>query len=299
MTTKLSWGPLKKLIDNKDVLEIIVDRADDTLFATSKGVQKGPVLKKLELNKLATQLMKLSSDPKATSANLSFDDLLVSVIMPPIAPEGPFLRIAKVPDQNFSIDTMVEWKVMTKTQGEYLKKLLSTDQSILLAGKAGSGKTTMFTTMLNAIPENYHLVTVEQSGDLNLKRKRTLRLVPQGRSEKELVELVQLAGDSRGDYMAIAYLQGAEILPFIELIREGYSGLACMSAENVFEALKRLEYKISASAPWMSLEDIRYANTQGFGHIMFQSKNENNKRVISTFARLKFVDGEIKLEQIS
>lgn len=294
----LNWGPLNKLILDKDVHEIIIDRADDSLFATRKGVQKGPKLKQIDLNKLASSLMKLSPDPKSLSCSLSIDNLLISVILPPIAPEGPFIRIAKVPEENFGLERMVEWKAMSSSQMEYLRNLLKTDQSILLAGKAGSGKTTFLNSMLNELPDAYHLVTIEQYGDLKIKRPRTLRLTAPHHTEKEMVDLVKLAGDSRGDYMALAYGQGAEIYPFIELIREGFSGIMCMAGENLFETLKRIEYKISANAPWMTLEDIRYSITQAFGHAVFVGKDTANKRVVQNLVKLNYVDGEIKVDPI-
>lgn len=296
--TAFNWGPLKKLILDKDVNEIIIDRAEDSLFATRKGVQPGPKLKQIDLNKLAGSLMKLSADPKALSCSISIDNLLISVILPPLAPEGPFIRIAKVPEESYGIEKMVEWRSMTQTQKDYLQNLLNTDQSIILAGKAGSGKTTFLNCFLNSIPKDYHLITIEQSGDLKLKRPRTLRLTAPHHTEKEMVELVKLAGDSRGDYMALAYGQGAEIYHFIELIREGFSGIICMAGENIFETLKRIEYKISANAPWMTIEDIRYAITQAFGHAVFVGREGAGHRAVQNFVKLKFVDGEIKMESI-
>lgn len=296
--TAFNWGPLKKLILDKDVNEIIIDRAEDSLFATRKGTQPGPKLKQAELNRIASSLMKLSADPKAYSGSLSIGQLLISVILPPLAPEGPFIRIAKVPEESFGLDQLYEWKAMTKTQLDYMKNLMQTDQSVLLAGKAGSGKTTFLNSMLNELPKEFHLVTIEQGGDLKLKRPRTLRLTAPNHTEKEMVELVKLAGDSRGDYMALAYGQGAEIYPFIELIREGFSGIMCMAGENLFETLKRVEYKISANAPWMTLEDIRYAITQAFGHVIFVGKESDNRRAVQNLVKLKFVDGEIKYESI-
>ena len=71
-----------------------------------------------------------------------------------------------------------------------------------------------------------------------------------------------------------------------------------MSGENVFDSVKRLEYKISANAPWMSLEDIRYSITQAFSHIIFQNRESDGKRKVSHLAKLEYVEGEIQINPV-
>ena len=118
MKQAIVWGVLKKFMDDKNVHEIIVDRADDILIAGPAGVKKGPKFTQAALMKLAQQLIKCSPDPKALSAEIVLPgNILVSIVMPPIAPEGPFLRIWKIPDQQYSLDDMVKWEAMTKKQG--------------------------------------------------------------------------------------------------------------------------------------------------------------------------------------
>ena len=125
MKQAIVWGVLKKFMDDKNVHEIIVDRADDILIAGPAGVNKGPKFTQAALLKLAQQLIKCSPDSKALHAEIVLPgNILVSIVMPPIAPEGPFLRIWKMPDQQYSLDDMVKWEAMTQKQKEAnLKKL--------------------------------------------------------------------------------------------------------------------------------------------------------------------------------
>jgi pilus assembly protein CpaF len=299
MKATIAWGPLKKLIDNKDVHEIIIDRCDDSLFATRKGVQKGPKFKQTDLMKLAQQILKHSVDPKALSAEVLLpNNILVGVVMPPLAPEGPFLRIWKMPKDNISLNQMVEWEVMSKAQAQYISQAVKNNESIIIAGNAGSGKTTLFNTVLDCLPENYHLVTIEQYRELIINRPHTARLVAPRNEAQELVQLVQVASRSRGDCLALSTAHGVEILPFIELLRDGHQGMMSLSGENVFDALKRLEYKISAHAPWMTLDDVRFSITKAFSHILFQSREADGKRKLTHLSRLVFSDGEIKVETV-
>ena len=299
MKSTITWGPLKKYIDDKDVHEIIVDRADDSLIGIRNEIKKGPKLKQTDLIKLADQIRKKSHDPEALSAEVLLpNNILVSVVMPPIAPEGPFLRIWKIPQQEITFDKMVEWDFMSKSQAAYIKNLLQTDQCLILAGGVGSGKTTMLNSMLECLPTEYHLVTIEQYAELSINRPRTLRLVAPHNKAQELNELVEIASRSRGDCLALANIHGAEILPFIELLRDGHQGIMSISGENVFDAIKRMEYKISAHAPWMTLDDVRHSITKAFGHIVFQARQADGTRELTHLARLEFAEGEIKVEPV-
>lgn len=299
MKSTITWGPLKKYIDDKDVHEIIVDRADDSLIGIRNEIKKGPKLKQTDLIKLADQIRKKSHDPEALSAEVLLpNNILVSVVMPPIAPEGPFLRIWKIPQQEITFDKMVEWDFMSKSQAAYIKNLLQTDQCLILAGGVGSGKTTMLNSMLECLPKEYHLVTIEQYAELSINRPRTLRLVAPHNKAQELNELVEIASRSRGDCLALANIHGAEILPFIELLRDGHQGVMSISGENVFDAIKRMEYKISAHAPWMTLDDVRHSITKAFGHIVFQARQADGTRELTHLARLEFAEGEIKVEPV-
>lgn len=298
MKKSISWGPFNKIINDKSIIEFILDRPDDTIISGKKGVQKGPNFKPLDVMKVAKQIMAFSPDPESMNYQVTLPgNLLVNVVMPPIAPEGPFIRIWKMPEQEYTLDDLCKWGAMSESQKDYLKNLLETDQSLIVAGSAGSGKTTLLISMLQALPSDYHLVTIEQHGDLNLKRPRTARFVAPGQKVSELPGLVELAGLSRGDCLALAYAQGAEVLPFIELLRDGQQGLMCISGENIFETLKKLEYKISANAPWMTLEDIRHSITKAFGHIVFQTRDSDGKRRISHIAKLSLEDGDIKVSE--
>lgn len=299
MKSTITWGPLKKYIDDKDVHEIIVDRADDSLIGIRNEIKKGPKLKQTDLIKLADQIRKKSHDPEALSAEVLLpNNILVSVVMPPIAPEGPFLRIWKIPQQEITFDKMVEWDFMSKSQAAYIKNLLQTDQCLILAGGVGSGKTTMLNSMLECLPTEYHLVTIEQYAELSINRPRTLRMVAPHNKAQELNELVEIASRSKGDCLALANIHGAEILPFIELLRDGHQGIMSISGENVFDAIKRMEYKISAHAPWMTLDDVRHSITKAFGHIVFQARQADGKRELTHLARLEFAEGEIKVEPV-
>lgn len=299
MKKTINWGPLKKFISDKSVHEIIVDQSNDSLIAKRSGVSKGPSFKAGELEKLSRDLMKYSSNEKALTAEFLIPgNILIFIAHPPLSMNGPFIRIWKMPDQNFGLEQLVEWGAMNNKEMDYIQKLIQTDQSFIVGGNAGSGKSTLMNCILNTVPKDYHVVTIEQYCELITTRPRTVRFVAPQNKASEMSDLVEAASRSRGDCLILSEAKGGEILPFIDLIREGYQGIMSMAGENVFDVIKRLEFRISANAPWMSIEDIRFSITKAFGHIIFQSKDENGKRKLNRLAKISFSDGEIQITPI-
>jgi type IV secretory pathway ATPase VirB11/archaellum biosynthesis ATPase len=299
MKKSISWGPLEKFILDKNVHEIIVDHSNDSLIEGKAGIKKGPIFKPQELKKLSQDLMSFSSNKNAMTAEVLLPgNILVFVALPPLALNGPFIRIWKKPSESFRLEKLLEWGAMDEKQMVYLKNLIQTDQSFIVAGNAGSGKTTLMNCILNTLPEEFHVVTIEQYSELDINRPRTVRFVAPQNKASEMLDLVEAASRSRGDCLVLNGAKGAEIFPFMELIIEGHQAIMSMSGENIFDVLKRLEYKISANAPWMSIDDIKFSMTKAFGHIVFQERDKSGKRKISQMVKLSFIDGEIQAVQV-
>ncbi len=299
MKKSINWGPIKKFILDKNVFEIIIDHSSDSLIAGKSGIKKGPNFKPQELEKLSQELMRFSSNQDALTAEVLLPgNILVFIALPPLALNGPFIRIWKKPSQSFGLEKLLEWGAMDEKQMVYLKNLIQTDQSFIVGGNAGSGKTTLMNCILNTLPEEFHVVTIEQYSELDINRPRTVRFVAPQNKASEMLDLVEAASRSRGDCLVLNGAKGAEIFPFMELIIEGHQAIMSMSGENIFDVLKRLEYKISANAPWMSIDDIKFSMTKAFGHIVFQERDKSGKRKISQMVKLSFIDGEIQAVQV-
>ena len=104
-------------------------------------------------------------------------------------------------------------------------------------------------------------------------RKRITRLSSAERNSEEMVDLVRMAGTMRADCLILNELTGAESFNFIEILRDGFTGIATISASNVFDAIKRLEFKAMMNSNFMGdVEELRYAICQAFDAIVFQER---------------------------
>ena len=81
-----------------------------------------------------------------------------------------------------SVDTSFWCERVRKCFSMFLKDP-QTLQHLLLFGPPGSGKTTLMNCILNTLPEEFHVVTIEQYSELDINRPRTVRFVaPQNKA---------------------------------------------------------------------------------------------------------------------
>jgi len=115
---------------------------------------------------------------------------------------------------------------------------------------------------------------------------------------EELPSLVDTASMMRGDYLVLNQIEGAEAFNFIELLRDGSSGIGVIKASNIFDALKRLELKIAEADYSISVEEIKYMISEGFDYVIYQERFNDGSRKITGVAEIKLVDGKFDLELI-
>ncbi len=300
---KTVLGPLWKIFNDPTTSEVIVDAHDDVYwsiwknntltFGQNKKVFKTPA----ELEALVERMLKFTKmKPGEYSYYLTLDEVTrVNISLPPLSVRGPAINIMKIPNQNFTIQDLLSWKVIDEKGKSYIEKTMESHKGILVAGIAGSGKTTLLNILMNSLALPQRVVTLEHTAEMMVHRPFVHRLrAPTGKNS-EMPQVVEAAGKSRADWFVIDYLSGPEVMPYIELLRDTATGMGCITGENAFDALKRLETKALLSSEGQSLEDVRYAIAQAFPVILIQERRADNKRVISQIAEVSFESGELKL----
>jgi pilus assembly protein CpaF len=299
---KQAFGPLWNIFNNPEVNEIIVDHFDDVYYVERNKIKDNVKLFKSEkevlnvINKL-TKLSgkKIESHVYHYDLNLS-DNVRIHVVLPPVSLNGPTLNLIKIPKQRLILDDLHKWEALDDKSLKILKSKIHSHTSMLVAGPMGSGKTTLLNCILNEIPKEERVVTIETTASLVLNRKRCVRLVPENNQVSETKELIGASLKMRADRIALAYMSGPESIDFINAIREGHTGYAGFTAENIFDVIRRLEIMMMGQDLGMSLDNVRYSIAQAFKLIVFQERLENGKRKLTNIAEVKYDSGEIKLE---
>lgn len=300
---KEAFGKLWDVFDDENTMELIVDGPGDVYYEQKGLFDFEPGLKDddqiLRIIYALAGAAQIEIDEHFLEGTFTIgDDLRVSVSLPPLSVNGPIFNLIRLPKNNkVTWEKLVEWKGCSEEQSQLLQKMMADDTSIIVAGSVGGGKTTLANLLFQSVPEGFRTITIERVPELIVERKRCARLqLPYG-TDLKMSDLVRKAAVMRADYLVLNELMREEAYEFINLLRDGHSGMGVMSAANAFDAIKRLESSILASGKMNRLEDIRYSISQAFEYIVFQTRDQDSgRRYIERICRIEFHDGEIRLE---
>ena len=121
----------------------------------------------------------------------------------------------------------------------------------MISGGTGSGKTTMLNALSRFVPADERLVTIEDSAELQLRRKHVVRMesrIPtsEGAGAVTARDLVRNALRMRPDRIILGEVRGGEALDMLQAMNTGHEGsLTTIHANDARDALSRLEVMVA------------------------------------------------------
>lgn len=162
-----------------------------------------------------------------------------------------------------------EQKLLTlKEEGryaEFLREAVLHHQTIVVAGKTGSGKTTFMKALVEEVPLEERLITIEDAAELLLPSHRNkLHLFysknAQGTSAITAKQLLEACLRLRPDRIFLAEVRGEEAYYFLRLAASGHPGsvtsLHAGSCDLAFEQIA-LMVRESAAGGGMTMPEIK------------------------------------------
>ena len=134
---------------------------------------------------------------------------------------------------------------------QVLKAAIEARINIMISGGTGSGKTTMLNALSPFIPADERLVTIEDSAELQLRRKHVVRMesrIPtsEGAGAVTARDLVRNALRMRPDRIILGEVRSGEALDMLQAMNTGHEGsLTTIHANDARDALSRLEVMVA------------------------------------------------------
>ncbi|MFA5092673.1 MAG: CpaF family protein [Candidatus Omnitrophota bacterium] len=292
----IAFGPIESLLRDPEITEIMIN-GPTQVYVERKG--------KLELtditfenqaqvaylieNIIAPLGRRISEFEPFVDARLN-DGSRVNIVRSPVSRIGPLLTIRKFSYRVLRMDDLIKSGSVTSVAAQFLKACVIARINILIAGGAGTGKTTFLNALIDFIPENERLITIEDTRELIVARKHTVPMETrpfniEGKGEIAMRDLFRNALHMRPDRVIAGEVRGEEVLEMIQAMNTGHEGsMTTIHASSPLETLDRLEILALTGSNNMSSEVARRQIIGAVDLIVYLSR---------------FPDGSRKVTQIS
>ena len=246
---------LQELIEDETVTEIMVN-GPDSIFVERKGkLTRWPKSftdqEKLEdvIQQIVGKCNRIVNESSPIVDARLENGARVNVVVAPVALNGPILTIRRFPDTPITMEKLIELGSITPECASFLEKLVKARYSIVIGGGTGSGKTTFLGALLEYIPKDERIITIEDNAELklqgiaNLVRLEARAATINGAPGVSIRDLIKSALRMRPDRIVVGEVRGEETVDMISsAMLNGHSGsMSTGHANNPTDMLHRLE----------------------------------------------------------
>jgi len=242
--------PIRHLLEAATVSEIMVNPDSSVWMEEDGAIQllpgirfaDGALLTGLEV--IANRFgKKLDADSPILNLRLPDGSRLAAAI-PPIVHPQPLVTIRKFTSRNFSMDDLIERKMLTMEQAAVLTYAVRRGDNLLISGGTSTGKTTLLNVLAEAIPNNERILIIEDTAELHIRKPHVVSAEAQTDTHKHPVtfdDLLKAALRHRPDRIILGEIRGTEARTLLDAMNTGHRGvLATIHASSAHGALLRL-----------------------------------------------------------
>jgi pilus assembly protein CpaF len=301
----LGHGPIERLLLDDTVSEIMINGPHDVWVEIHGKLQPTKVqfsdeshLRRI-LNKIVAQVGRRVDESSAMVDARLPDGSRINAIIPPLSLSGPLVTIRKFARQRLTFQDMIKFGSLTTETIEFLERCVQARLNILISGGTGTGKTTLLNVLSEAIPNDDRIVTIEDSAELQLNQRHTLRLESrppniEGEGEVSIRDLVRNTLRMRPDRIIVGEVRGAEALDMLQAMNTGHDGsLSTVHANSPRDALSRLETMVMMSGYEIPLRAIRQQISAALDLIVQIERLEDGSRRVTSITEVQRMESEV------
>lgn len=252
---------LEPLLQDEDVSELMINGPGNVWIEKSGRLAPypAPQLDADTLERAAIQIARpLGLDPKQDpliDARLE-DGSRVAICVPPAIP-AVAITIRRFGKRSFSAEDLVELGSLPHEVLEEARGVLRSRHNILVSGGTGSGKTTLLNALIELLPGDERIVSIEDTLELRIDTDNAVRFEARALSGEQGVTIRDLVKHSlrhRPDHIVVGEVRGAEAADLLQALNTGHGGsLTTIHANNAESALSRLAncaMQAGGNLPW-------------------------------------------------
>jgi len=262
----IGFGPIESLLKDPEVTEVMIN-GPQQIYVERKGSLELTNLTFADeeqvlylIDRIISPLgRRLSEFEPFVDARLK-DGSRVNIVRSPVSRIGPILTIRKFSYRVLRIEDLNNSGSLNPVASDFLRACVVARLNILITGGAGTGKTTLMNALVDFIPENERLITIEDTRELIISRKHTVPMETrpfniEGKGQISIRDLFRNALHMRPDRVIAGEVRGGEVLDMIQAMNTGHEGsMTTLHASSPLEALDRLEILALMGSTNMSSE---------------------------------------------
>lgn len=302
---------LQDLIEDMSISEIMVNGLDKIFIERNGAITQydGRFTSKEKLGDVVQQIVS-QSNRIVNEANpivdcRLFDGSRVSIVLPPVAINGPIITIRKFPDKPITIEDLIKYESITVEAANFLKNLVVAGYNIFISGGTGSGKTTFLNVLSNFIPSHERIITIEDSAELqirnipNLVKLEVRNANTEGNNEISIRDLIKLSLRSRPDRIIVGEVRDGAAFDMLQAFNTGHDGsLSTGHANSPLDMLSRLESLVLLGAD-IPLLAVRKQIASAIDIIVHLGRlRDRTRRTLEIVEVLDCDKGEIRLNKL-
>lgn len=302
---------LQELLEDDTITEIMINGKDDIFLERNGHITKWDKSFENEerLEDIAQKIASLSNKIVNISSPIADtrleDGSRVSIVLPPVALNGPVITIRKFYKDALTMEKLIETGSLTQEAADFLKKAVKSKYNIFISGGTGSGKTTFLNALSEFIDNDERVITIEDAAELQINHvKNLVRLEArdaniEGKNEVTIRDLIRASLRMRPDRIIVGEVRGKETLDMVQAMSTGHDGsLSTGHGNSPKDMMTRLETMILMGID-MPVAAIRQQLTSAIDIIIHLGRLRDKTRRVLQIAEVVGVSrGEVKFNKL-
>ena len=281
-------APLRTFLDQAEITELVVNRPNEVGIEGRGGWEWQEVseLSSDWLESLSNAManftsQKVSAETPICSTSLPTGER-VQIVAPPACDGGGYsLTIRKPSDKTFSLGELDGFGLFKETQvagarensadsdllelkragkwPQFLELAVKARKNILISGATGSGKTTLSKALIQLIPDDERLLTIEDTRELVVPQRNRVHLLyskdGQGKAKVTAKSLLEASLRMRPDRILLQELRDGTAFFYLRNVNSGHPGsITTVHADSAALAFEQLSLLVKESEGGSDLE---------------------------------------------
>lgn len=311
MEKAIDLGPIKKLLDNPGVSEIMIN-GPQKIFVEKDGekiLTDVTFASEEEVFKLVERIYAAAGkrvDKDVPYADVCLEDgTRINAIIPPLSRFGISVTFRKFSQEIKTLEDLIKLGTLTKKAADLLIACIKGKINMIFSGGTGVGKTTTLQILSNYFSPEERAITIEDAAELKLVQSNVISLETrtpdrEGKGGVILRDLIRNSLRMAPDRLVIGEVRGEEAIDMLQAMATGHSGtIGIVHGNSPKDVLSRLETMVLMSGVQLPLWEVRKLIASTVNLIVHQERFQDGSRKITYITELRGIErDEIMLNDL-